>query len=462
MKKIRIKHILIAFVIGLIFLSKPIYNTEAETLQNETIIHEWSGYYSIGIGDMNLTVDLPDITYDYVKVYTSQVESNFTSSYIYVQDASYGSKYEAGVMYDNYIKFVPTSLNTFDQVHIGKYGGVSFDNVYITKIEFINAIEPISNITNLTHEIVNINDVQFNYVLPTDQTFSHLEVYQDGVLLLDNVITNQVTVNALDYERDYTYSFYAVDISGNKSDELTQLVNVSNPALVPISHDLEVVPTVSHDSVRFDYVLPVDDSFSHLKVYRDNELVQDNWTESYYTDNTVVENLEYNYQFVMVTTEGIESVSQDILIETNNNDVPLDPVQELSASPRNASVVLNWKAISSNRLKGYNVYMNGIKLNTDPIQTNNYIIDSLENGLEHEFYITSVNTFDIESVPSELVYAMPTANYVPAVSSSFMNMGYVGETATNFVQSLWVPLAFSVGISLSFYVLRHVQMLFFR
>lgn len=349
---------------------------------------------------------------------------------------------------------------------------ISYDNLTVTSVSWVSNTFPFTR-PNFIFEgrsqprnITMDNIIERNDSITIDwDSIDHPEFEYFNIYLNDELIEKELTLNTLtvsDLNPDTTYHFKIETIYENTDFEHEfSVTTLEDPADYAIERDLNLREETELDSTRIDYDLPDDlDFFSHLKIYRNDRLIKDEWTDSYFIDDDLDELTEYSYSFVMVTTNGVESEPQSITIETPINDTPLDIPQGLTARPRNGSIMLDWQHVSGrSRLEGYNIYMNGEKINDTPINRNNYVISDLSNDVEYNFFIRAVNTSEIESDSSEIVIGTPLSHYVPAVNAGNLNFGLVGSTATNFVSELWLPIAFIIGIVLSFYVIQHIKLL---
>lgn len=165
--------------------------------------------------------------------------------------------------------------------------------------------------------VINVNSIKFNYNLPTDEDFSHVKIYQDDVLIADNVTDTSYTVENLDYGEQYNFKFTTVDETGNESVGVIETVSIPMPKLEEIQ---EVNAESSHDRIDLSWSLPETEYFEHVNIYRKSmsevqtfsllsvdaydPLFETNGT--YFNDLTVEEQTTYDYK---LTTEfqGLES-----------------------------------------------------------------------------------------------------------------------------------------------------------
>ena len=104
---------------------------------------------------------------------------------------------------------------------------------------------------------------------------------------------------------------------------------------------------------------------SHFQVFRNgNQIAQDvTITQTFFTDNTVINNTAYSYHVVAVyeNPDGVSEPSVATQIHT------MFPPRELSYTFDEGNVVLNWLAPTGGGASGYNVFRDGALKTTTPI-----------------------------------------------------------------------------------------------
>lgn len=186
---------------------------------------------------------------------------------------------------------------------------------------------PLEDIKDLTF-ITTHNRVDLNWSNANQDFFSHVQIYQDEILIEDNYFNENLSVTGLEPNQEYQFTIVSVDNEGKESEGVT--VNVTTDPLPEIEEVKDVKVETDHDRVNLSWNLPQNDGFEHVNIYRkdmNNEdhtasifdflkpmtvqasadyqpLFQTNGT--YFNDLSVQENSSYEYK---LTTEyqGIES-----------------------------------------------------------------------------------------------------------------------------------------------------------
>ena len=237
------------------------------------------------------------------------------------------------------------------------------------------------------------------------------------------------TYNFGNYLGDKDKGEFVVEVLGNSYDTVTILnhtgVNVVIKELiiyVPDGADgyetfedisnLNAIPEV--DKVKFTWDNPKNSRFTGVKVYFEGEerfFLKSNETE------VVSKNLEpdksYKYKFVAMygdkASEGIEKV-----IKTKpkpKEPMPLiKPPENVFLTPQNGKMVIAWDDVKSADLEGYNVYIDGKKVNDKPLKSNKLIVKSLENGKSYKVQISAVNKENAEGEKSKVKEEKPSSD----------------------------------------------------
>ncbi|UUZ92057.1 cadherin-like beta sandwich domain-containing protein [Paenibacillus sp. P25] len=118
---------------------------------------------------------------------------------------------------------------------------------------------------------------------------------------------------------------------------------------------------------------------------------------SVYAAGPIPLNVGTNEFRIGVTAEdGVTTRSYSVTV--NRSTLPAAPDQFM-ADPAKRQVMLSWKAEPGLL---YNVYQEGVKLNTEPVGGGSYTITGLPNGKKITFSVTALNAFLDESAPASL------------------------------------------------------------
>ena len=281
--------------------------------------YNYSDYYPAYDNDISTSVHLGTLEYTLI---TFNEPTDIVNTYI---------NFESGE--NIFLIFTDSSRHrTVQGVNQSGYYSTNYNDVKSIRIKsnssiFLNEIEFFTSELNLDkippNEITNLSTIQtelkasFAYELPTDEDFSHVKIYQDDVLIADNVTDTSYTVDNLDYGGTYNFKFTTVDETGNESEGVVETVTIATTDLEEIK---ELNAEASHDRIDLSWALPETEYFEHVNIYRKSvsdvqtfsllstdeydPLFETNGT--YFNDLTVEEQTTYDYK---LTTEfqGLES-----------------------------------------------------------------------------------------------------------------------------------------------------------
>lgn len=383
--------------------------------------------------------------------------SIYDSNGVKVLDSVLQNNYASGVLslrnlpFDNVSKivFMNKDSNAKSIVEIELYGEGEIFN---------------SGVSNLTSS--NISDVEatLNWALPVSDQIESVEVFINDELL-STLASSSTSIRVTDLfpKTSYKFDLFVLYKDGSKS--VKNSINVTTldvpKDVVPPSNITNLLSTVKFDSVTFDYSLPTDLDFSHIRIFRDNNLIQADFKEAKFIDTDVLPNTTYIYQFVSVDSSGNVSNGYISTVTTpfEEDEIPPSIPLNVTATNGNGSSTVSWdKNTSDKDFAGYNLYVNGKKVNQSLIKGNSYLLSNLENSKSYQIYVTAVDHTGNESESSNKVTVKPTIDGMPVIGVD-TDLKDVSDGAGSWFKTLWPLLAFSVGIVLAFIIAHRVRTL---
>lgn len=147
------------------------------------------------------------------------------------------------------------------------------------------------------------------------------------------------------------------------------------------------------------------------KLYQDGKEIKtfnlsDNVT-SYVAEN-LEEGKNYTFKMSVVDKKGRETAGKTQTIRTL---MPvIDPPNNVFLTPQDKKMVIAWNDVNSPFLKGYNIYIDGKKINDKPLTSSKMIVKNLENNKSYKVQISAVNKVDVEGGKSIEVSDKPSSN----------------------------------------------------
>lgn len=357
----------------------------------------------------------------------------------------------------------PNKINNVKYVYIGGWYG---DPIRINEIDFISDLPddvPPNKISGVKNVFNEDNSITYSYDFPSDSDFSHIEVYQDEQLIQDKYKLNSIKITGLEPLMNYNFKFIAVDTSGNKSEPYISTIQMpEGPDLIPPLEISDIKHVVSSTSVQFSYLLPIDDDFSHIQVWRNGVIVADNVKINSFNDSVLDYETTYNYVFKSVDMTGNVSNGSSLTVKTMPyvDDIAPLAVAGVDVISGNASLFLSWSASPENDVVGYNVYIDGVKRNGSPVAGNSFRMTNLVNGQEYSLQVSAVDTSGNESELTQTFVGVPDSAMLPIFKVD-TDLSAVAKSTENWFSQLWLVTAFSASIPIAFFVGGRVKALFF-
>lgn len=117
---------------------------------------------------------------------------------------------------------------------------------------------------------------------------------------------------------------------------------------------------------------------------------------------------------------------------------------------------INWQ--SKSNVTGYNVYLDGVLVNDEPIVSNTYSIVGLDKHVTYQVYIRAINDYGMSDT-SNIISFVLTDKMLPNIEYTY-SLKDISDGVTNMFGSMWTLLAFIIAIPLSFIIGNRVKRLF--
>lgn len=306
-----------------------------------------------------------------------------------------------------------------------------FANKKIYKdFEFDKQVEP-----NHSYKINDASD-STSYVMPSP-TFADLGTNYDlsGLrVLAKKNLYNSIKFNLIFYdsEKKELYSTQKLDVgSSAKSDVIEYKDNftVKNVRYIRLVggatlYDLKIFGSVYRPSITnlkgvandnnatFSWSNPIDSTFKGVKIYKGSNLIATvDPKESSYTVSNLEAGKEYDFKFVSIYEKDGTILESQTLNQKIKTKMPvIKPPENVFVTPQNRKIVIAWDDVKSPYLEGYNVYIDGKKINDKPLNSNKMIIKNLENEKSYTVQISAVNKENTEGEKSKAISEKPSAD----------------------------------------------------
>ena len=239
---------------------------------------------------------------------------------------------------------------------------------------FVDVSAPVIDITGVTEGVYYNYNVQADIAVTDDSPYTSTNRLNGQDYISSTPITN---------ENDYLLLVFAKDIFHNISSRTVNFVIDKTPPLITVTgvtdegvYNYDVIPVVTIEELYSKtniITLNGEPLVSGAAIHDDGE----------YVLNVYAEDLAGN----------ISTVGVSFIIDNTPPDVPeglIGYVEDVS------NVRLFWNEVTNKDLSGYNIYDNGIKINTSLITNENYYITDVSTGT-HIYQVSSVDWLGNES-----------------------------------------------------------------
>lgn len=346
-------------------------------------------------------------------------------------------------------KFVISSPSSFTLFEIELKGDLS------------NIRDGIDNHKPVTNVIANptIDSVSLNWKNSSSTTLQTILVNGKDIGKVENYkFTDLKPLTKYDYVITAVYS------DGIKVDNTISTTTLGDTVPPNDVFNLKAEPSLTN--VVLSYDLPADDDYYYSEIYRNDKLIATVTDAKEYVDSGLKEDTVYKYTIYTFDKSLNKSNGAIVNVKTKffKDDVPPEKIDGLTISPYSGGATVTWNLSSALDLKGYNIYLNGVLFNDDLITSNSFRFTNLKNEKNYQVYVTAVDASGNESEATEEQSFMPTIKAVPPVDIGNKDNGYkladISESTGNWFKSMWLIVAFAIGIVLAFIVGHRVRNLF--
>ncbi|MDA2208574.1 fibronectin type III domain-containing protein [Bacillus cereus] len=321
----------------------------------------------------------------------------------------------------------------------------------------------VSDVTDLKAK-ADINKVELTWKNPVEDGFNGVNIYQDDVLIktLDKSATSY-TINDLKEGTMYRFKVSSLDgINAETKGVVSSITTLIDPTKIPPSNVTNLkVNDIKSNSVNLSWVNPSDKDLKGLRIFNGDKLV----SETGIVDNFLVKDLKpntsYEFKVVAVDNDGNLSGSSTVrftTLEYTDTEPPESP-KGLAVKQGSEALFLTWKNNTEKDLAGYNVYLDGKKINSVLVDNPFFTLRDLKNDADYKVQVSAVDKSGNESTLSSVVVGKPVSSGLPIIGTDY-SLNDVTLGISEFFGSFWLIIAFAVSIPLSFYIAARVKLLF--
>lgn len=438
----------------------------ANLIEGKTGVMEKTGqkYKNMTDGDMNtfdsllspnfVIFDLEDVyTIDKYSINNSADGTNLASLYV---------RY-----YDSERKMIKefTKISATEKIEGVRYVGIKYDylnSMRIFDFKVYGSTDKVTNIASLEGHS-DVNKISFSWENPDSSKFVGVKIYQGDRYLttIDKPLTSYV-VEGLVADTPYVFKFTSLDSNGFETVGVTKTFRTSvDPKTIPPGPVSSFTAQPTDKTVKLVWKKPKDEDLAGFKIFQDGKRIAEIGLEEEFTVKNLEPLTEYNFGVVAVDKDKNDSSAVNLSVKTleENDDVPPHVPSNVFAKPSNGALIASWDKVSDKDLAGYNVYVDGKKINSNLISSTNFVIKNLENDRKYKVQVQAVDLSQNASELSSPVFGTPDTNTIPLVESKY-NLQDVSDGVGNQFWQLWPFLSWYLGIPLSFYVIYKLKQVY--
>nr|EEK64384.1 hypothetical protein bcere0006_54750 [Bacillus wiedmannii] len=313
----------------------------------------------------------------------------------------------------------------------------------------------VSDVTDLKAKS-DTNKVELTWKNPVEDGFNGVNIYKDGALIT-NLDKSATSYNVGDLKDNTMYRFKVSSLDGSKVETKgveTSVKTLLDPKKVPPGPVSSLVAEPTDKTVKLKWKSPKDDDLAGFKILQNGKQVAEIGLEEEFTVKNLKPLTDYTFGVMAVDKDKNDSTPVNLSVKTldEKDDEPPHVPSNVFAKPSNGALIASWDKVSDKDLAGYNVYVDGKKINSNLISSTNFAIKNLENDRKYKVQVQAVDNWGNASELSSPVFGTPDINTIPMVESKY-NLQDVSDGVGNQFWQLWPFLAWYLGIPLSFYVI---------
>lgn len=200
-----------------------------------------------------------------------------------------------------------------------------------------------------------------------------------------------------------------MEVSSNKAIKILNLKAFGNQYIPEVS-DFKAIP--DGRKVKLSWENPLaSEKVKSTKLYKDGKGIKTFNINENITSH-VVDNLEAgkSYSFKMTVIDSDNNESFGITRDVKLSMPVINPPENVFLTPQDRKIVIAWDDVKSPYLQGYNVYVDGKKINDKPLTSNKLIVKNLENDKSYKVQVSAVNKNDVEGEKSKEVSEKPSSD----------------------------------------------------
>lgn len=236
----------------------------------------------------------------------------------------------------------------------------------------------------------------FTYSAQGGIHFAYLSFYDSNFRMVRTVKTDGPRGNFSVSEKA---RYVVVGNSGRDSTQFSWISVYGDDGFVSDVSNLKAIPETN--KLTLNWKNPEgEENFKGLRIYQGKQIIAnlDNKTTSYVV-NGLDASKDYSFTVKSIDQNGGETKGTSV--NTKTLMPVIKPPENVFLTPQDKKIVIAWDDVNSPYLQGYNVYVDGKKINDKPLTSSKLIVKNLENDKSYKVQVSAVNKNNVEGEKSK-------------------------------------------------------------
>ncbi|PEA92339.1 hypothetical protein CON66_30280 [Bacillus cereus] len=236
----------------------------------------------------------------------------------------------------------------------------------------------------------------FTYSAQGGIHFAYLSFYDSNFRMVRTVKTDGPRGN---FDVSEKARYVVVGNIGRDSTQFSWISVYGDDGFVSDVSNLKAIPETN--KLTLNWKNPEgEENFKGLRIYQGKQIIAnlDNKTTSYVV-NGLDASKDYSFTVKSIDQNGGETKGTSVNATTL---MPvIKPPENVFLTPQDKKIVIAWDDVNSPYLQGYNVYVDGKKINDKPLTSSKLIVKNLENDKSYKVQVSAVNKNNVEGEKSK-------------------------------------------------------------
>jgi PQQ-dependent dehydrogenase (s-GDH family) len=300
--------------------------------------------------------------------------------------------------------------------------------------------------SNLAESAITQSSLTLTWTASTDNiAVTGYDVFRNGTKINTSLITS-TTYNVTGLSASTAYQFYvqAKDAAGNTSPN-SNTINITTPdTQAPTAPASLAASAITQTTLTLNWTASTDNvGVTGYDIYQNGVKINTSLiTTASYNVTGLTASTSYQYYVQAKDAAGNTSANSNTINITTaappDTEAPAAPDNLTASNITQSSVTITWSASTDNiGVTGYDIYQNGIKINTSLVTTTSYNITGLSALITYSFYVvardaagnTSANSNTASITTPDTQPPTPPANLAAsAITQTSLTLDWTAST----------------------------------